>query len=181
MSQIEPSPEVHPAFRAVHRVLSSLKDRGYQPDFIVDVGASTGCWSATCQLVFSASRYILVEPLVEVHRRLPHFLLDQFPQFEVVECAVTDRDGNVSMSVANDGVSSSLFPLGERTVSTLLVPCKSLLTISRQKKLTGRGILKIDVESSEYLALVGAGSFLDQIDIAIIETSVYRKRLRNPS
>ena len=41
----------------------SLRKRGFVPDFVLDVGASNGCWSNQASLIFPKARYILVDPL----------------------------------------------------------------------------------------------------------------------
>jgi FkbM family methyltransferase len=44
------------------RKLEALKNTGYQPTLVVDIGAFIGEWTKTCQTVFPEAKYYLVEP-----------------------------------------------------------------------------------------------------------------------
>ena len=46
--------------------------------------------------------------------------------------------------------------------------------LAREKKLTGRGLLKIDVQFTEHLVLAGAQQMLKQVDALLLELSLFR-------
>jgi len=65
-----PAPkEIHWEMRPHLLALRRLKKFGYLPDFVIDVGASTGYWSHLCQQVFPNSRFYLFEPLLSEYRQ----------------------------------------------------------------------------------------------------------------
>ena len=53
-----------------YQVMRRLKNAGLIPDFVVDVGASTGVWSDTVQKVFGNARFVLVEALIPRYAQL---------------------------------------------------------------------------------------------------------------
>jgi hypothetical protein len=54
----------------------------------------------------------------------------------------------------------------------LKVPVKTLEELAGEIGLEGRGILKVDVQGAEDLVIEGAGQFLDQIDLVMLETNL---------
>jgi FkbM family methyltransferase len=169
--------DVHPVFAACYKGLSLLKKRGFKPDFIVDVGASTGCWSYHARLVFPSPRFILVEPLASLYRpgTVGAWLPDSFPEFEVLPMAVADRPGKLRLNVAKDLCSSSLYGLDPPQFACAIeVPVTTLDAIAAQQRLSGRGLLKLDIQFAEHLALMGAARLMRQVDAVVIEISLIR-------
>lgn len=155
----------------------NLRHLGYTPDFVVDVGAGNGWWSYHAHLVYPKPRYVLIEPLLEEYKRpdiRKDYLIDHFPHFELVEAAVSNHEGEAMLNVADDVASSSFYPIGARLVKKISVPCRTLAGIAAERKLAGRGLMKLDIQFAEHLAFSGAGAFLDQIDIIVAEVSLYR-------
>ncbi len=56
----------------------------------------------------------------------------------------------------------------------LRVPVRTLDEIAREKRLTGQGLLKLDVQFAEHLVLSGAKRLLPQVDALLIELSLVR-------
>jgi hypothetical protein len=54
------------------------------------------------------------------------------------------------------------------------VPILTLDQIAQEKKLSGRGLLKIDVQFTEHLVLMGARRLLEQVDALLLELSLFR-------
>jgi 23S rRNA U2552 (ribose-2'-O)-methylase RlmE/FtsJ len=52
--------DIYWEFRSHFQWLRRLSEHGYSPDFIVDVGASTGYWSLVAKRVFSKANFYLV-------------------------------------------------------------------------------------------------------------------------
>ena len=58
-------PDIHWEMEGHYHALYRLRAAGFKPDFVVDVGASTGYWSHIATKLFPCSRYFLIEPLLE--------------------------------------------------------------------------------------------------------------------
>jgi FkbM family methyltransferase len=169
-----PAPkEVFWGFIPDFQVLRRYEQQGYRPDFIVDVGASTGIWAYTAHRVFPTARFILVEPLLAQYDQDYYAAV---PTFEIVEAAVSDQPGTAQFQVSEDLYGSSLLnpydtPRDYRSVDVDVITLDGLF---QQRKIQGRGILKIDVQCAEHLVIAGATQSLAQIDLVIAELSLVR-------
>jgi len=165
-------------FIPVYKAFSRLKRMGYTPDFSIDVGASVGIWSDTVHHVFPHCRFVLVEPLASRYDKVSRELFTQRYNFEVVECALSDREGLVSLKVSGDLYASSLLHIS--SVATLKeviqVSSTTMDALAEEKKISGRGIVKIDAQWAEHLVLNGGRSFLAaQVDIVVLELTFGRQ------
>jgi len=179
-SYIEPSTpdNMYVHFAHVCAALRRLKLKGWRPDFVLDIGASNGAWSHFVSIVFPAARYILVEPLASKYtvESLDHVNFMQLhPEFEMVEKAVSNKPGTLQLQVADNLVSSSLFTLPSTVLSQILeVPVITLDLLAQEKSIEGRGLIKMDIQFAEHLALEGAQELLKQVDGVILEIALYR-------
>ncbi len=161
---------LHEGLQATYYSLNRLAKRTYQPDFVIDVGASFGVWSETAQGVFPKARFILVEPLSDRYTQWYH---QQYPQFEWVLAAASNAIGKANFQVSHDLVGSSLLhPKDHRTYESIEVTATTLDTVLAEKVIWGRGILKIDVQYAEHLVLEGAAALLKQVDVVILELTL---------
>ena len=154
------------------QVLARLKRTGYAPEFVIDVGASTGIWSKTVQGLFPGVRYVLVDPLLGRHGGS---CLQ--PDFTLIEAAAGDHNGTIELMVASDLYNSSTMAIGSvsEKVETVRVPVRTVDDIAMELQLAGREILKVDVQFAEHLVLAGAGDLLrGQIDVVILELTLVR-------
>jgi FkbM family methyltransferase len=165
--------EIYSDFVPVYRALRRLKWKGYQPDFVIDVGASTGIWSHTVNYIFPEARYILVEPLLSRHDALSRkIFIENHSNFETVEAIASNYIGATTLQVSSDLYNSSLFELNHSQFSEEVdIVVVTLDRIAERKKIEGRGILKMDVQFAEHLVLEGASELLKQVDLIITELS----------
>lgn len=161
-----------PTFQALER----LKSQGMNPDFILDVGASTGIWSASIAPLFPDAHYVLVDPLFD---RYPpehiHWQVVHLKRHDLVAAAVSDHIGEMSLEVSDNLYGSSLIGVGVQGPETQIVPVTTLEQIQKDYRLTGRGVIKIDVQFAEHLVIAGGRDFLSQnIDCIVIELTLER-------
>jgi FkbM family methyltransferase len=153
-----------------------LRAAGYEPDFIVDVGASTGVWSQSVRTVFSKARFVLVEPLVDRYGRdVLERSLAQLGHATLVEKGVGAADGAAVLHVnpalyQASLVSESLGGLAD--VEDVAIEITSLDSLARDVGLTGRGLLKLDIQGAELTALAGAGVMIASVDVAVLEITI---------
>jgi FkbM family methyltransferase len=171
-----PAPkDLHGDFALVYHALRRLRRHGFAPDFVIDVGSSTGVWSDAAKRIFPNARYLLIDPLHAHYLRLNKWYFRRNPDFEAIAAAVSDKPGAAELNVSPDLYGSSLLHPGDsRVYETVKVPVVTLDQIAREKKLSGRGLLKIDVQFTEHLVLAGARQLLDQVDALLLELSLFR-------
>jgi FkbM family methyltransferase len=172
--------EIHWEMRPHFLALQRLKNLSYVPEFVIDVGASTGYWSHFCQQIFPGSRFYLFEPLLSEYQQTQGDIYRLHPEFTAVEVAVSDHAETIKFNVAPDLYGSSLLADSgsskEGAWKQLHVPAKTLAALARELGINGHGLMKIDVQFAEHLVLEGAKGFLDQIDVIFIELSLGRLR-----
>ena len=162
-------------FALLYQAFRRLRRRGYQPDFVIDVGASTGVWSDTAKRVFPNARYILIDPLHSHYVRINKWFFRRNPDFEPITAAVSDQPGEAELNVSPDLYGSSLLKPGDsRPYDSLKVPVLTLDQIARERELKGRGLLKVDVQFTEHLVLAGARQLLERVDVLLLELSLFR-------
>ena len=167
--------DVIPDFAPDYQALRRMKENAFIPDFIVDIGSSTGVWSHAAWHLFPSARFVLLDPLHDHYVKKNNWFFTQHPQFECLAVAISDHPGEAEFDVSNDLYGSSLFtPADSRTYDCIKVPIRTLDDVAREKKLTGRGLLKIDVQFAEHLVLAGAKELLPQIDAILVELSLFR-------
>jgi FkbM family methyltransferase len=168
--------DIYWEFRADYGVMVRLKKAGYRPDFICDVGASTGMWSELAYRCFPMARYYLIDPLIDKYLEANGAIYRSRPQFERISAAVGQTGGYAKMHVSQDLYGSSLldathFP-DSRDFEEVEVMVSTLDDIAAQHGIHGRGILKVDMQFAEYAVLEGAVEFLKQVDFIFVETNI---------
>ncbi len=170
------SPYIYKDYTQVYQVMRRLKGQNYHPDFVVDVGASHGIWSHTASQLFPETQFILIDPLISRYEQAARdYYIRNIPKVELLEIAVSNQAGQLNFQVSPDLYGSSLLtPADFRNYETVTVEVKTLDQISSEKKILGRGILKLDVQCAEHIVLEGATTFLEQVDLVIAELSFIR-------
>ncbi|MBJ7900792.1 MAG: FkbM family methyltransferase [Cyanobacteria bacterium RI_101] len=172
-----PVPEIiYKDYVPVYEVMRRLKVNQYQPDFVIDVGASHGIWSHTACQLFPEAQFILIDPLINRYEQSArNFYIRNIPNVKLLEIAVSNESGQLSFQVSPDLYGSSLLkPADFREYETVTVPVKTLDQVWSEERLQGRGVLKLDVQCAEHIVLEGAGELLNHIDLVAAELSFIR-------
>ena len=167
---------IYKDYAQVYQVMRRLKGQNYHPDFVVDVGASHGIWSHTASQLFPEAQFILIDPLISRYEQAArNYYIRNIPKAELLEIAVSNQAGLLSFQVSPDLYGSSLLtPADFREYETVTVEVKTLDQVAVEKNLSGRGILKLDVQCAEHIVLEGAKIFLEQVDLVVAELSFIR-------
>ena len=154
-----------------------IKNLGFYPDLIIDVGAARGEWSLECSEIFSNSRYLLIDPLEENINFLTK--LEKTRSFKFWSGALGSREGDINFYLHGD--QSSIFE-SEYNEGTNLrtIKMKTLISLLNDFniELTGNVLLKVDVQGYELEVLKGIEHKLKQIEFILLEVS-FRKLYKN--
>jgi FkbM family methyltransferase len=166
---------VYHDFVSAYQALRRLTRNGYEPDFVVDIGSSTGIWSHTVHTLFPHARFILVDPLASRYREASKWSFGA-PNAEFVEAVVTNRAGRVQIQVSSDLYNSSLLHINVGDlVEAIEVPAVTLDSLAHERKLCGRGLVKIDAQFAEHLIIEGGTQLLaERVDVLIVELTLER-------
>jgi len=149
------------------RSLGTLKQQGFQPASVFDVGVGFGTYGL--YQLFPDAFYHLIEPTPESR---PH--LDRIARSlscEIHNLALGDRDGEAKLEVRSDIQGSTLLEeVGERDFLRFeTVPMNRFDTLF--PAIDRPALAKIDVQGAEMMVLRGMTGRLREIDALIVETS----------
>ncbi len=167
-------PDFHPVYQAMRR----LKQAGYAPDFVFDVGASDGIWSQTVNRIFPNARFILVEALASHYEKAGKPSAARlFPNFELAEIAMSNKTGRMSFQVSSDLYNSSLLRVSDAgtLAETIEVDVTTLDNLAAARNVSGRGMLKVDVQFAEHMVIEGGRDFIsNHVDVVVLELTLER-------
>jgi len=162
---------------SVFGVLQQLKNQGFSPATVIDVGAAFGSFATTCHDVFPDPRYVLVEPLVEYKPHLEAVIRSRIPNAEYVSAAADAEPGEVTINVHQDLVGSSLYLEKEDfNVNGVprTVPRLTLAQLVGNAKLKPPFLLKVDTQGSELNVLSGYEDHLQDTEFVLLEVSLFK-------
>lgn len=153
-------------------VLNHIKSLGFEPSTMVDVGVAYG--TPGFYDIFENTRYLLVEPLEEYLPVMKKICSD-FPG-QWVCCAAGKKEGKVTLNVHPDLSGSSIYKESEGAHVDGIerqIPMHRLDTLLMKRRFKGPMLLKLDVQGAELEVLDGATEILPEIEIIIMEVSLF--------
>jgi FkbM family methyltransferase len=155
-------------------VLRRLAARDPNVASVIDIGASTGRWSAMTAPMFPNTRFVGVDPLQEREPDL-RALKQRQPRFDYVLCVAGEKEHElVQMAVSDDLDGSTVGGGAEHGLTMRQVPSRSVDAIAAMKDLRGPFLLKFDTHGFEVPILKGATKTLEQTHYIVMETYNYR-------
>ncbi|MBX3415572.1 MAG: FkbM family methyltransferase [Pirellulales bacterium] len=125
---------------------------------LVDAGANIGFFSlVAARCVGPTGRVLAVEPEPLNRARIARNVeLNAYANIEIVQVALGDRNGEVTLHLATDHGHHSLLDCSpDRAGSTMLVPMQTLDVLLASRNIGRVDVLKIDVEGFEVEVLRG--------------------------
>lgn len=155
--------------------LGFLLARGFQPKVAYDVGAYSGEWARWFRRRWPDAALYLFEPLTEMNETLTG-LCGEFPNTHHLNVALGEEPGQQTFNTWPVASRSSFLTedhpdWGERTTRT--VPVESIEHLVQSGRIPAPELIKLDVQGAELMVLRGAGAVLPQIQVIVIEVSLY--------
>ncbi|MDG2053478.1 MAG: FkbM family methyltransferase [Phycisphaerales bacterium] len=150
--------------------LRLLRDRGYEPATIIDVGAFKGDWSRGVHKIWPASKQVMVEPNAAI---IPEFAgaARELGATAIQELLGKEAGAKVEFAVMESG--SSVFhensPLPREVEERMLQTLDSVIDLER---LEGSVLLKLDTQGYELEVLAGGEGVLSKCDMVLLEVSL---------
>lgn len=176
MDDFSPAAAMDRPFGDMRTVLEYVRNVGFRPGFIVDVGAHAGSWTEMALDVFPDAGVLMIEPQPEMRETLEAYCTRD-PRVRRVEVAAGARDEVRYQTIWPDLQGSSFLPRpsSERIASGEQRPVR-LRPLDDLLAEDGRGIpdlVKLDVQGYELEVLKGARSVLGRTELLILETSLF--------
>lgn len=164
-------------------VLRQIREAGFAPATVIDVGAAMGMFSRTCHAVFPQAHYLLIEPLEEFLPSLTKVSRD-IPGTRFELAAATASGDSTTLNVHADLLGSSLYRETEEGSNVNGAP-RRVHTITLDQWVEEQGgmppyLMKIDVQGAELDVLEGGQAILADTGVVILEVSLFRFFQRGP-
>lgn len=150
--------------------LTILKNKGFEPRVIYDIGAYHGDWSAEMKPIFKDAQFYLFEA-----NENQKTYLEKLP-FSFFISALGDRE-EIADFYSNDSTGDSF--LREKTQfyeegKCNITPVKmtTLERVVKEKQLPLPDLIKIDVQGAEKLIIQGSPSIIGHAEVVILETKI---------
>jgi FkbM family methyltransferase len=153
--------------------LLHIKQLGFQPQTVIDVGAALGTFDL--YEVFPESKHFLIEPIVENESYLAQ-ICRKLGNAEYIIAAATRQPGTVNLNVhpalVHSSVSDSPSNIDE-SLSTREILGITLDQICRERQLEPPYLIKVDVDGNEIDVLDGATQILSDTEYVIVEVTLF--------
>lgn len=149
--------------------LGGLKQRGYSPKVVYDIGAADGGWTRQALEYWPNSTYVCFEPLAERKKDLDALHAARPEQILVKDCGVGDADGDLSIGVSDFLWDSSFAYSGS---STRTVPVRRLDSLIKAGTPLP-SFIKIDVQGFEKRVLDGGQEAMRHADLILMECQFF--------
>jgi len=155
--------------------LQQIKNLGFIPATVIDVGAAVGSFTLQCYNIFPHSKYLLLEPLYE-NREYLDKVTKAIPNAEYILAVAAAEPGKVTLNVHSDLFGSSLYFEKEVDLNGVPrnVPAVTLDDLCKERGVSGPYLIKVDVQGAELDVLSGARRTLDKTEYVILEVSLFQ-------
>lgn len=176
-SRRHPSADREAERSSLEGVLQQVKNTGFVPMTVIDVGAAMGSFTTACHKFFPHAQYLLIEPLKEYVPALSK-VVQTIPTAAYDLRAASATDSPVVLHVHDDLVGSSLYRETEEGTGVNGQPREvaavSLDRLITQKQAQPPFMIKVDVQGAELDVLSGARSTLGLAELVVLEVSLFQ-------
>lgn len=159
--------------------LLAMRNLGFNPAVVIDVGAQTG--TEALFRVFPAAKHLMIEP-VEENKAVLLQIASQLNDAEVLIAAADSASGesflHVSPNFRYAAISDSATPKGNRQ-DVRRISCVAVDDLSQSRSLKGPFLIKIDVDGKELDVLKGCAKTLERTECVIVETVFFGEGANN--
>jgi FkbM family methyltransferase len=156
----------------------NMKKLGFDPRFIVDIGAYEGDWSKEMNKIFPSADILLIEGQTEKAPILEN-LCKSVPKF-AYQIALL---GAAPTEVRFNKYETASSVLSENNMTNAEIESRKLTTLDTivdQKAIDGSVLIKIDTQGYELEILKGATQFLQKADVVLLEVSLLNIYIDSP-
>jgi FkbM family methyltransferase len=178
--KLVPVDSLKPTWGLVH-FFPLLKNFGFAPRNIWDVGANRGDWTREAIRYFPDAEYTLLEPQENLKKNIQD-LISSGHKIRWINAGAGARPGVLPFFIGSRDVDSTFLELPrvtQETVQRIEVPMRTLNEVRATLSLPIPEMLKIDAEGFDLKVLEGASDFLGTTEIVLVEASIAQLDFEN--
>jgi FkbM family methyltransferase len=151
---------------------SLIKQFGFSPRHIVDIGANRGMWTRKAIQFFPDAYYTLVEPQDHLKMYVED-LIDRGYKISWIHAGAGDESGSLPFTIRERDDSSTFLSSPQAPdCSQVTAPVKTINEIVSSSGAPLPGMVKIDAEGFDLKALSGASDLFGKTDIFLVEAGI---------
>ena len=158
-------------------LLEDLRERGFVPQSILDVGANHGNWSRIAKRIFPKANCFLIEPQIEMKPYLDSFCND-FPNSRWFMAGAGAKPGELTLTIWDDLEGSSFLPESSEKLKTTgkqrSIKIITIDSLIEDGAIPIPQLVKLDIQGFELEALCGGSKLFGQVEVFILEVSLFR-------
>jgi FkbM family methyltransferase len=157
------------------KALKSIKNRGFNPNFVLDVGAAWGGWSKHCMKIFPEAKYFLIDPLIEYEKNLLSLKKKNITKIDYLIASAGSQEEYREINVQDDLVGSSFLKDSDPRFSgqSRFVKVVTIDNLIKNRTIDLPDLIKLDAQGFETEVLDGAKSILGLTEVIIMEISLF--------
>jgi FkbM family methyltransferase len=157
------------------RFFGMLKQQGFNPRHVIDVGAHMGGFTRCALKYFPDASYTLIEPQGELQRHVQDLVARGY-KVEWITAGVADKSGILDFTPRPNPVESSFLPTREQAEALGFFPrpieVRTLNEVVATRHAPPPEMIKIDAEGFDLRVLAGASTFIGTTDIFLLEAAI---------
>jgi FkbM family methyltransferase len=175
--------EINEKNKLLEIFFTNIKEMGFVPQHIIDVGANHGTWTREAIKFFPDSYYTLIEPQSWLESSIRD-LLDSNLKISFNPYGAGAKSGSFMFTLADrDDSCSFRFSEEEANIAgfqQIEIPIITLNEIVKQKKdFPFPDLVKIDAEGLDIEVLEGASELMGKTEIFLVEAAIFQKKFDN--
>jgi FkbM family methyltransferase len=171
-----PCPPPCPPPYGWERLFYLLKQRGFAPKHILDIGANHGRWTRIALKYFPDAYYTLVEPQDHLKIDVQDLLNGGGGKIRWIGAGAGEKSGILPFSIPNRDDSSTFVPTRKWAEAAGMhridVPVTTLDEIVQTGDAPFPDMIKIDAEGFDLRVIAGASELLGKVEVFLLEAAI---------
>ncbi len=151
--------------------LYRLKEKGFKPDVIFDIGAYRGEFGKTVLDFWFNSEIYCFEPQSEAVQELKSWS-SNMKNVHIIETLLGESDIENAILFKAETASSVLEEHEDQQFPKIECNMRSLFSLIQENTVPVPSLLKIDTQGYEYQILKGLGNYLDGVEVILAELNL---------